>query len=330
MAAATASFYLLERPVRRHRWTGWPFLGVMGGAALVTALVVLTTSGPDTAAAVTGQGRSTVRVVSPGATPRPLPPPIDLPAGRVPSRSDPLRMMTIGDSVMYDGEVGIRAALQATGDVTVRLHGFPGWGLLNDPGFRSDLAGAVAQDRPEVVLMMWSWDNQYARLHPVAYRQLLDQALGVLLAPGDGVDGVAIIQFPRTGPLDAIIDPTVRRQEVVAAEANRQAFDRIAASLPVSAPGRVTYLPTASALEIGGRYSTWLPTTDGGWIRARKTDDTHLCPAGAAVLGAAVTSELTPMFHLAAPAPGWIDASWTKDAARFGPPGSCPDDQPPR
>ena len=65
----------------------------------------------------------------------------------------------------------------------------------------------------------------------------------------------------------------------------------------------------ASSLDVDGRYSTWLPTTDGGWIRARKTDNTHLCPAGAAVLGAAVTSELTPMFHLPPPAPGWIARS---------------------
>ena len=37
--------------------------------------------------------------------------------------------MTIGDSVMYDGEAGIRAAMQATGEVAVTPHGFDGWGL---------------------------------------------------------------------------------------------------------------------------------------------------------------------------------------------------------
>ena len=64
-------------------------------------------------------------------------------------------------------------------------------------------------------------------------------------------------------------------------------------------------------------------------MRARKTDNTHLCPAGAAVLGAAVTQELAPMFHLPPPAPGWITGAWTQDQARFGPAVDCPNDQPP-
>ena len=177
--------------------------------------------------------------------------------------------------------------------------------------------------------MMWSWDNAYAEEHPVAYLRVLTEAIDVLLAPGDGVDGIAVIQFPKVGPNDAIIDPAQRQQAQEAAEANRHGFDRIVSRLPARYPGRITYLPIASALEVDGRYSTWLPTIGGGWVRARKTDNTHLCPAGAAVLGAAVTSELSPMFHLPPPAPGWITGSWTKDGARFGPAGDCPDDQPP-
>ena len=329
MAAATASFYLVERPVRRFRWNGWAFLSVMAVAAAGTTAAVVLSTTTVAVANVPLHLSATVKVVSPTATPHPLPPPILLPAGRVLSRAAPLRVMTIGDSVMYDGEVGIRAALQATGVVDVTTHGFPGWGLLNDHGFQGDLAGAVDQDHPEVILMMWSWDNQYAHDHPAAFEQLLTEAINVMLAPGEGVDGIAILQFPKTGPLDQIIDPAVRQSERVGAETNRQAFDRIVSSLPSRYPGKVTYLPVASSLEVDGRYSAWLPTTGGGWIRARRTDNTHLCPAGAAVLGAAVTSELTPMFRLPPPAPGWINAGWTADQARFGSQGGCPNDQPP-
>ncbi len=330
LAAATASFYLLERPFRRHRWKGWTFLGVMVPAVAVTVAALLLSTAPTAAPAAIGRGSSVVRVVSPTAVPHLLPPPIALPAGRVLSPSDPLRVMTIGDSVMYDGEAGIQAAMEATGDVAVSQHAIAGWGLFNDTHFQSDLAAAVALDHPEVILMMWSWDNAYAEAHPVAYRRRLTEAIGVLLAPGDGVDGIAVIQFPKVGPNDAIIDPVQRQQAEAAAEANRRAFDRIVSKLPARYPGRITYLPIASALEVDGRYSTWLPTVGGGWVRARKTDNTHLCPAGAAVLGAAVTSELSPMFHLPPPAPGWITGSWTKVEARFGPAGDCPNDQPPQ
>ncbi len=330
LGASAASFYLLERPFRRHRWQGWTFLGVMALAAAATVSALLLSAAPAAPAVATGHGSAVVAVVSPTAVPHPLPPPIDLPPGRVLSASDPLRVMTVGDSVMYDGEVGIRAAMQATGEVAVSTHGYPGWGLLNDKNFQGDLAAAIAQDHPEVILMMWSWDNAYAKEHPAAYRKLLTEAIDVMLAPGDGVDGIAVIQFPKTGPNDATIDPAQRQQAEESAEVNRQAFDRMVSALPAQYPGRITYLPVASSLEVDGRYSTWLPTTDGGWIRARKTDNTHLCPAGAAVLGAAVTSELSPMFHLPPPAPGWINTGWTDDEARFGPQGSCPNDQPPR
>jgi peptidoglycan/LPS O-acetylase OafA/YrhL len=330
LAAATASFYLLERPVRRLHWNGWAFLVVMGVGAAVTATAVVLSSTTVAASNVSTHRSALVRVAAPAAVARPRPAPLVLPAGRVLSPSDPLRVMTIGDSVMYDGEVGIRAALQATGVVTVSLHGFPGWGLRNDRNVTTDMAGAIAQYRPEVILMMWSWDNQWADQHPVAFTDLLTSVINVMLAPGDGVDGVAILQFPRTGPLDEILDPATRRAQTVAAEADRRAFDRIVATLPARYPGRVTYLPVGSSLDVHGRYSAWLPTTDGGWVRARKTDNTHLCPAGAAVLGAAVTTELRPLFHLPATAPGWINGSWTTDANRFGPAGGCPDDQPPR
>ncbi len=329
VGAASVSFYLIERPIRRRRWKGWVFLSVMGLAAAATSAAVVLSATTQAAPNVSSHLSAMVKVPAGDAVPRRPPPPLVLPGGRVPSSADPLRVMTIGDSVMYDGEVGMQAALQATGDVAVSLHGFPGWGLRNDRNVTGDMADAIAQDHPEVILMMWSWDNQYAYDHPVAFTNLLTEVINVMLTPGDGVDGVAILQFPRTGPLDEIIDPAARQAQTAAAETDRNAFDRIVSVLPRRYPGRVTYLPVAGSLDVDGRYSAWLPTTDGGWIRARKTDNTHLCPAGAAVLGAAVTTELRPLFHLPATTDGWINAGWTTDATRFGPAGDCPADQPP-
>jgi hypothetical protein len=329
LAAATTSFYLIERPIRRYRWNGWAFLSVIGVGAGATATAIALASTTAAVADVPLHTAALVRVVSPSAVPRPLPPPIDLPAGRVPSPAAPLRVMTIGDSVMYDGEVGIEAALQATGDATVSLHGFPGWGLLNDHNFRGDLAGAVSEYHPEVVLMMWSWDNGLAKREPAQFKRLLGEAIDTILAPGDGVDGIAFVQFPKVGPLDAIIDPGQRQQVLSSDEADRAAFDAIVSTLPARDPGRISWLPVAPALEVDGRYSAWLPTVDGGWVRARKTDNTHFCPAGAAVFAAAVTSEIRPMFHLPPPSAGWLEGSWSTNQSRYGPAEQCPDDQPP-
>ncbi len=238
--------------------------------------------------------------------------------------------MTIGDSVLWDAEPALGAALSATGTVALSDHADPGWGLQNDTHLTADLAQAVGQDHPEVVLMMWSWDNGLARRDPATFRRLLGGAIDTLLAPGDGVSGIAFVQFPKVGPLDAIIDPARRQQTLASDEADRAAFDSIVSRLPARDPGRVTWLPSSAALDVHGRYSAWLPTVDGGWVRARKVDNTHFCPAGAAVFAGALTSQIRPMFHLPPAATNWANGAWTTDQSRYGPATECPDDQPPR
>ncbi len=329
--AATASFYLIERPVRRYRWRGWPLTFTMLAAVGITTLAIVVGTASLDAAPATGPAPDygSVKVVSPTAAPNPLPAPIDLAPGTVVSAAQPLRVMTIGDSVMFDAELGIQASLQATGEATVTTHGFPGWGLLTDPNFARDLTALIQQDHPQVIIGMWSWDNSYALAHPVQYTALINKAVRAMLAPGLGVDGIAFVQFPTVGPLDGIIDPTARQQLVDTQNQGTAAWTSIVSKLPTKYPGQVTFLPVAASLDLDGYYSPWLPTVSGGWIRVRKTDNTHLCPAGAAVLGAAITQQLTPMFHLNPPAAGWIDGSWTNDKARYDDPvGMCPNDQP--
>ena len=58
-------------------------------------------------------------------------------------------------------------------------------------------------------------------------------------------------------------------------------------------------------------------------------DDTHFCPAGAALYAGALLSDLTELYILAPPARGWSTDPWTEDEAVYNqPPGSCPDDHP--
>lgn len=327
--ATSFSYYLIERPIRRYVWKGWPFTVATVSAVGICALAIVVGTGSAVATAVVPPDFNSVRVVSPTARPDPAPPPILLPAGQVASPATPLRVVTIGDSVMFDAELGISAALGATHDAVVSTHGFPGWGLINDPNFVHDLTALIQQDHPQVILGMWSWDNAYAAAHPASYTKLINEAVQAMLAPGNGVDGIAFLQFPTVGPLNSIIDPAAREAALQSQNANTRAWTRIVSQLPKQYPGRVTFLPVASSLNLHGQYSAWLPTVSGGWIRTRNVDNTHLCPAGAAVLGAAVTEQLTPMFNLAPPAPGWINSSWTSDVARYHvPPNGCPDDQP--
>jgi hypothetical protein len=256
-------------------------------------------------------------------------PTILLPPGRVLSTADPLRMMIVGDSLMSDASPGVSAALQATGVVRVVSNlSFGGWGLTTPTGRGTDWQRLIRENRPEVVLGMWSWDNRAARADPVGYADLVDQVLGQVLAPGNGVDGVAILELPRTGPSISEVDPAKRAVDAANAEAGREAWNALMESLALRWAGRYMFLPVAGSLEVNGQYSTWLPGPNGTWSRARKVDNAHFCPTGAGVLGQAVFQQLTPALNLPAIAPDWWAGRWTRDPRYNDPLGACPNDQP--
>jgi hypothetical protein len=255
-------------------------------------------------------------------------PTLALPPGRVPSPTDPLRVIIIGDSVMQDAAPGVTAALQATGVIRVvdndaRKY----WGLTTVSTWRTEWPHLVAEYRPEVVLGMWAWDMVSAKSDPVGYGRLVQDAIGLLMAPGSSVDGVAIVEFPRSHPNSTIAGPT-QPQTLADLDRATGAWNSVMASIGPQWPGRYLYLPVASSLEVGGQYSAWLPGPGGVESRARKTDNFHLCPTGAARLGQALVDGLTPTLNLPNAAPGWWTGSWTKDPTYNDPPGSCPDDHP--
>ncbi len=252
-------------------------------------------------------------------------PTLALPAGRVLSASDPLRVMIIGDSVMQDAAPGVTAALQATGVVRVvdndaRKY----WGLTTVPSWRTEWPRLIKEYRPEVVVGMWTWDAVPAKADPVGYGRLVNEAFSVLTAPGGGVDALAIMEFPRSHPNSSSVDPAAQVDQ----DGPTGAWNSVMASVAPQWPSRYLFLPVASSLEVNGQYSAWLPGPGGVLSRARKTDNFHLCPTGAARLGEAVLDQLTPMLGLPSPAASWWTGSWTKDRTYDDPPGSCPDDHP--
>jgi hypothetical protein len=231
---------------------------------------------------------------------------------------------------MVDSSLGITAALQATGSVSVVVNDtVAGFGLSTVGNWPSDVAQTLAQDRPQVAIGTWSWDDQLARSEPSAYRADLEHFLGDMLDPSDGVRLAVLLQFPVVGPSDSISDRVARRQAWVKETELTDAWDAAARQAAAAFPGRAVFLTTQQLFAPGGYFLTWMRTPEGSWVRARKLDNTHLCPYGAAQFGALVSEELTPILHLAKEKPGWEFGSWTKDPRYDDPPGACPDDQPP-
>jgi peptidoglycan/LPS O-acetylase OafA/YrhL len=327
LALSCVSFYLVERPLRRTDWAALrqrvhvPAFGfVVAGVALTAVMIVAGTVGPPQA--------NTAQVT---AAPRPAQSAVTPPLGLGPRRpGEKYQAWIFGDSVMVDSSPGLTAALQATGDVSVAVNSsFPGWGLSTDASWLSGVQQTLAQHRLQIAIGTWSWDDGLASTTPAGYRALLTRYVSALLAPPDGVKLVVLLQFPQVGPSDTISDPAAREEAWRKLTLATDAWDDAARRVVAAFPGRAIYLTTTELFAPRGRFLTWMQTPDGTWVRARKLDNTHMCPYGAAKFGALVTAELTPLLHLRALEPGWEFGPWTKDARYNDPPGACPDDQPP-
>ena len=309
LVLTTASYYLVEQPIRRHGMPGWR-RALAPAAVMATALTVVAATVPLAAA---GASAPTANTATAPASVFTLAPP--------PER--PLRVLLVGDSVMDQAASGFAAAFASTGAAEVRSVAFPGWGLTQDPHWQTDIPEAVSLYRPDVVIATWSWDWHMAQSNPAGYRQMLDQALSLFLVPGGGVQGVVLLSFPRTGPRWGDTEATT-----AGLERQRQAWNAIAMAEVAAHPHTVAYLPAADAVALGGRFSAWLPTAQGAWVRARATDDTHLCPAGTARYVGAVLSDVRVAWRLPAPSPKWWAGTWVHDPKYVLPSGDCPNDQP--
>jgi hypothetical protein len=324
VGAAWISSVVIERPVRRAQWGGW------WRRALIPAGIV-TVVGAVLAATVPPVEASTTRVSpAPATRAASSAPPLALPPGRVVSPADPLRAWILGDSVMADSAPGVTAALQATGDVQVVADSaFGGWGLSTDRTWATDLPRIIGQYHPEIVIGTWSWDDQLAQTDPHAYLDELVGALRTILTPGDGVDLVVLLQFPQVGPNPYVVNPLTQAGAWTTQNARQVAWNTVAREAVAMFPGQALYLQTDQLFAPHDRFFAWTRTPTGAWIRARKLDNTHMCPYGAAQLGSLIVDDLTPMLGLAAMTPGWELGSWIHDANFNDPPGACPDDQPP-
>ncbi len=206
---------------------------------------------------------------------------------------------------------------------------FGGWGMTTDHGFPGDIQALMAKERPQIAIGTWSWDDTAASADPAAYTERLEQTIRTLLSPRYGLQAVILVQFPQTGPANAIADPVTRYADWAKETAVQHAWDDDARTATAAFPGRAFYLTTDRLFAPGGRFFTWFPTAGTDWVRARKLDNAHFCPLGAAEFGQLLTNDLSEMLPLPAPAPGWQLGAWIHDPRYNDPPGACPDDQPP-
>jgi peptidoglycan/LPS O-acetylase OafA/YrhL len=328
LAAACGSYYLIEHPLRRADWSAIrrrlhvPAVSLVSVGLLVTSVLIV--------GGTVGPRRAQSAVVSISTLPSPKvlvdQPRLDLPPA---TPAHPYRVWILGDSVMNDASLGVKAALEATGQMTVVVNSaFPGWGLTTDRAWPGDAERSIATYHPQIIIGTWSWDDPEAEKTPALYVQRLESALRLLLAPGNGVEAVVLVQFPQTGPPEATGSSSLTG--AWAKQTRKQdAWNDAARRATAAFPRQAFYLTTSELFAPEGRFSTWFRTPSGSWIRARKLDNTHFCPYGAAEFGAFITKNLSDQLHLASLRRGWELGRWVHDPRYNDPPGACPADQPP-
>jgi len=328
LGAASISYYALERPVRTGALRGWRvrvaapvavvgvvMVGLWASTVPVVAAVEAPATKPTPAAARSAAAGPTTTVPAP-----PVPPPLGLTGGRMVTAQDPLRVLVVGDSVMWDASLGIKAALEATGVARVDPQAVLGVGLTQTAyRWRTAWPRLVVADRPDVVVAMFGgWDGPQVVANGVPwYAGLVDQATAILTAGGARL---VLMEYPRNLPPDIPGQPPV---DQAANERQREAVDLAFAGAVLRHPGVVAYLPVGPVLDLGGQFTSFLPGPAGVPERVRKHDDVHFCPAGAERVGRWVLDALTGPYGLPAPDPSWATGPWRADPRYDLPHGAC-------
>lgn len=229
---------------------------------------------------------------------------------RTPTAERPLRVTTVGDSVAFDADPGIRAALESTGRVVVVTRSYGGVGLLR-PQFDTYLAETMEGDPEVIVVMLGGWDLGEALSEPAVYGHRIDQVLDVLVADGAFV---VWLGMPPTPPDEGLEEARVVINMLFEEAAGRHlGTDYLSTDVQLGGPD--------------GRFQRVLPGLDGRPSQVRKVreghDDGHLCPAGAALLGDLVYDAVGSRHPLPQRASDWWKAGWINDERYDDPAGGC-------
>ena len=232
---------------------------------------------------------------------------------RTPTKSEPLSVVTVGDSVSYDADLGIKAALEATETVRVENRSFGGVGL-SQKGFQSYLEESLQADPEVMTVMVGGWDLAFAQENQKEYEKIIENVIEEILK----VSSLIIwIGMPPTPEAEGLED-------------GRDLVNQIYKEMS-DHKKEVEFIDTDEILgNKEGAFVRFLTAFDGRDYQIRKVrdgkDDGHLCPFGAALIGSSVFEKIKESFPLIQKEVDWWFDEWTNDRRYDDPPDGCSQD----
>ena len=229
---------------------------------------------------------------------------------RTPTKNDPLSVVTIGDSVSYDADPGIKAVLESTETVNVENRSFGGVGLTQK-GFQSYLEESLLSDPEVMTVMVGGWDLAFAEDNQKEYEKIIENSIEEILKVSSLIIWIGMPPTPEAEGL----------------EEGRRLVNQIYKEIS-DRKREVEFIDTDELLgNKEGAFVRFLTAFDGGSYQIRKVrdgkDDGHLCPFGAALIGGSVFEKIKESFPLIQKEVDWWLGEWTNDQRYDDPPGGC-------
>jgi peptidoglycan/LPS O-acetylase OafA/YrhL len=232
-----------------------------------------------------------------------------------PTADDPLVVLLVGDSYLFDAEPAIVAAFETVPEIDIRTGAR--WGFaITDSESLAILTELRDLHRPDVVITMWArfdaaWlDDRGNNPDAVAELEAITTEAFDLLS-ADGAAVVAIGLAPSLGPgIDRVpVDRTINDVFIAAADGTT---------------GKAVYLDPDPVVAPDGEPERWI-VVDGNALLVRKADVSHYCGDGAARWGLALGELLATMTSIRPVDPStWWSGDWRDDPRFHGAhAGSC-------
>ncbi len=314
VAMTLASYYLLEKPIRRGlvlRTYAVRLVTPLAVLAVVGAAIIVTVDPPASTVAYANANPADFvpRVVDivPVETPMTVLSPGPVASGVAAPAHDPVNtVMIVGDSGMSDLQPAIGAVYVAMGARRVVYAAAPGFGLTRDDSdWRRRWRSLIDTNHPDlVVAMLGGWDIGFLQKNGTdTYAALVEEAVALLTSSGARVEWLAMLPGGATPdrPVDAVYEQVAARHVGTVDYHDPEAVLR-------TAPGRVY----GRVLIVGSNR-----------LLVRKPDVWHLCPAGAERVAVAVVARTAMLGWSGTVVGGWENGAWRQEAAYKDPVGGC-------